>query len=86
MHKVDDQNLVIPKAQRNRRVNIGGRLNVIRLENMSDDHTSVFIPSTNDTAAAIINIMRVRSCQASHKNLCNQSQRINTNIIVNSLE
>jgi hypothetical protein len=24
MHKVDDQNLVMPKAQRNRRVNIGG--------------------------------------------------------------
>jgi len=48
---------------------------------MNDDHTSVFIPSTNDTTAATINIMRVRSCQASHKNLCKQSKRINTSFI-----
>lgn len=36
--------------------------------------TSVFIPSANDAIAAIIKIIRVKSCQASQRNLCRKKQ------------
>lgn len=35
--------------------------------------TSVFIPRANDAAAAMIRIMRVKSCQASHRKFCTRS-------------
>ena len=32
--------------------------------------TSVFIPKANDAAAATIKMIRVKSCQASQRNIC----------------
>lgn len=39
--------------------------------------TSVFIPNASDTTAAMIKIIRVKSCQDSHRKDCKKGQRIN---------